>query len=61
MRVQRAYAGDRRVLVSDEGQVYLPEFKRWVAAGSEVIRLPEVYSRWHDVPQAWVGHCPWWR
>jgi hypothetical protein len=62
--VQRGYLMDQdnasRVLVDSRGQVYA-EGAWFIPVGSRVVTVPGTYDRWMDVPEAWLGHAPWWR
>lgn len=57
MKVQRAYVGSERTLVDTEGRVFVGG--EWQAPASEVIPVCGTFSRWVDVPQAWLGFSPW--
>lgn len=59
INVQRGYYSGKRVLVTVDGsQMY--DGRDWVATPGHVDRVEGTYSRYVDVPAAWMGHLPTW-
>jgi hypothetical protein len=61
--VVRAYMSDgqqmQRVLADSRGNVYVG--KEWTRPTGQLIPVRGIYERWSDVPEAWIGHVPFWK